>query len=115
MKRDEFKCKSCGDDEAQLSVHHKKYVYGKDVWDYPDSNFITVCMECHDKITISKKMVKELIDDNFVDDEELCGLLCILKELKGETPYVLQQVCKSIPAIIGDSNSDLKLIFKKNG
>ncbi|MBK6482221.1 MAG: hypothetical protein IPG01_03595 [Chitinophagaceae bacterium] len=30
-----------------LQVHHKRYIQGRDLWDYNDSDLITLCKECH--------------------------------------------------------------------
>lgn len=33
-----------------LQVHHKRYVENKEIWDYQDSDLITLCKECHSLI-----------------------------------------------------------------
>jgi len=43
MARDDFKCVFCKDATRTLHVHHKKYVRGKEPWDYQDSDLITLC------------------------------------------------------------------------
>jgi hypothetical protein len=47
MQRDDFTCQLCGDKESTLHVHNKSYNFGKDPWEYDDSNFITYCEICH--------------------------------------------------------------------
>jgi hypothetical protein len=47
MQRDGFKCLACGDTETSLQVHHKKYVSGKEPWEYLNSDLITLCEHCH--------------------------------------------------------------------
>ena len=47
MQRDDWRCKHCGNPNNTLHVHHLKYKKGKDPWDYPDDNFITLCEKCH--------------------------------------------------------------------
>lgn len=47
LNRDNFTCKCCGAKESTLHVHHFKYLKGNMPWEYPDSNFITMCYECH--------------------------------------------------------------------
>lgn len=47
LGRDNFTCKSCGSQENTLHVHHFTYQKGKEPWDYPDNNFITLCEFCH--------------------------------------------------------------------
>ena len=47
MQRDNFKCCLCGDDKTTLNVHHIKYGYNTNPWNYPNDNFITLCQDCH--------------------------------------------------------------------
>ena len=55
LDRDEYACQICGDTEETLHVHHKKYVWGNDPWDYDDDVFVTLCEECHGEVSTSKK------------------------------------------------------------
>src|SRR5688500_15701059 len=47
MSRDKFTCKACGSKDLTLHVHHFTYQYGKKPWEYPNDNFITLCVDCH--------------------------------------------------------------------
>jgi hypothetical protein len=48
LVRDNHTCQSCYTHSGiTLHAHHKKYDKNKDPWDYPDSNFITLCEVCH--------------------------------------------------------------------
>lgn len=47
LNRDDWKCKSCGDKEKTLHVHHTGY-RGTDPWDTPDNMLITLCEDCHE-------------------------------------------------------------------
>jgi hypothetical protein len=49
LDRDGFKCQLCMNENEQLVVHHKKYVKGKEPWDYDADHLITLCKSCHDK------------------------------------------------------------------
>lgn len=50
MKRDDCKCRICGD-TYMLNIHHivydNKY---NDPWDYPDNMLICLCGKCHDYV-----------------------------------------------------------------
>jgi hypothetical protein len=48
FERDEWMCRSCCDSENTLIVHHLSYSQGKDPWDYPLENFLTLCKSCHE-------------------------------------------------------------------
>lgn len=64
MKRDKFTCQLCGDKETTLNVHHKKYTYGKDPWDYENSMLITLCEHCHKEVEyIKRREVKHDFDE----------------------------------------------------
>lgn len=57
LQRDDFKCLHCECDDKELHVHHRWYEFGKDIWDYPDQCFETLCHECH-------KLIEECIKEN---------------------------------------------------
>ena len=48
-KRDKYTCQMCGNHKT-LQVHHKHYIKGKLAWEYEDSNFITLCRDCHKEV-----------------------------------------------------------------
>lgn len=47
MQRDNFQCQYCFSKSKSLTVHHKYYTKGKDVWDYPDESLVTLCHDHH--------------------------------------------------------------------
>lgn len=63
MQRDNFKCQGCNSKEKTLHVHHKTYIFGKNPWDYTDTNFITLCFECHEIEESFKTDVSDYIHD----------------------------------------------------
>ncbi len=46
LERDNFTCQVCMSNE-DLQVHHKKYLWDKKAWDYPNEYLITLCMHHH--------------------------------------------------------------------
>lgn len=58
LKRDKFTCLLCRDKETELQVHHLKYEFGRDPWEYELTNFQTLCKYCH-KICDHVKGFKE--------------------------------------------------------
>jgi len=53
FERDNWKCRNdkCQSPEhTPLAVHHKSYVAGRDPWDYPPTNLVTYCEQCHDLV-----------------------------------------------------------------
>ena len=58
--RDEWKCRRCTDDLAQLQVHHLYYTPNTLPWDYPDDALITLCELCHAKVEFYKWLVRNI-------------------------------------------------------
>jgi len=46
--RDDWMCRCCQDNENTLTLHHLTYSPGKEPWDYPPENFLTLCKGCHE-------------------------------------------------------------------
>lgn len=63
LNRDEFKCVECKSDCKTLHVHHKNYIFGNEPWDYPSTNFITLCEDCHQMEEYFKNEFKGLVHD----------------------------------------------------
>lgn len=61
LQRDKWQCKMCKDEETTLHVHHKEYEPKKEPWEYPMSNFVTLCEHCHTEVELLK-------DDNHYDE-----------------------------------------------
>jgi len=51
MQRDDFSCQLCGDTQTELQIHHKKYITGKNPWEYDAKELITLCVNCHKKVS----------------------------------------------------------------
>jgi len=60
FKRDKFKCVSCGSKDRTLHVHHTCYSDGY-LWDVEDSELITLCKSCHEKLTEDLRDIKSAI------------------------------------------------------
>lgn len=50
IQRDNFTCCACGAFGKTLNVHHLSYDKNKEYWNYPNSNFVTLCSDCHKKL-----------------------------------------------------------------
>lgn len=50
IQRDVFTCCACGAFGKTLNVHHLSYDKDRKYWDYPNSNFVTLCSDCHRKL-----------------------------------------------------------------
>lgn len=87
LQRDNFQCKQCTSNEKELHVHHRWYQFGKEIWDYPEDCFETLCYECHQYIEMCIKdatsdmqlMIRKTVLDQ--DDYDIiCRLLLYLSE-----------------------------------
>ena len=53
MCRDGFACVECGDATTTLNVHHRRYVRGREPWEYAGDLLVTLCERCHEFFTKS--------------------------------------------------------------
>lgn len=51
LQRDGYTCTECNDTTNTLHVHHRYYLKGADPWEYPDEALVSLCKDCHQKIT----------------------------------------------------------------
>lgn len=39
-----------------MQVHHRKYIHGREAWDYSDEDLVTLCKRCHAKLHVTEKI-----------------------------------------------------------
>jgi len=61
MDRDGFCCSHCYSKEKTLNVHHLIYKKNANPWDYDPSELLTLCEECHEKLTKSLSEINNII------------------------------------------------------
>jgi 5-methylcytosine-specific restriction endonuclease McrA len=60
-----------------MQVHHKRYVVGKELWEYDDNDLITLCKDCHTtfhqnhKIDIYDNFGKEIISSQLYNVQDI--------------------------------------------
>lgn len=47
FQRDNWSCKSCGNKDKPLHIHHLFYFKDKEPWEVEDGFLLTLCEECH--------------------------------------------------------------------
>lgn len=47
LQRADFECECCGDNRSTLHVHHRRYIKGRDPWDYESDDLFSLCEACH--------------------------------------------------------------------
>jgi 5-methylcytosine-specific restriction endonuclease McrA len=61
FQRDAFTCQKCGDEKSTLHVHHWRYLFGRDPWEYSDEDLVTLCQSCHEQETnFHREVLKKL-------------------------------------------------------
>ena len=70
LQRDNFKCVSCGLKDY-LEVHHKYYIWGRNVWEYDNEVLVTLCSKCHKNIHLFDTIEWKMCEDGYYKDIEL--------------------------------------------
>lgn len=100
LSRDNFTCQICGSKDETLHVHHLSYTQGKEIWDYPNENLITLCEFCHDTEHELKSNFYDIIrilNSMGVTYHELMHLLyCVYKEIDRGNQYIINDMTKDI-------------------
>ncbi len=60
LELDDYKCQRCHNEEIVLNIHHLHYIRGKEPWEYKDKDLITLCMPCHEAVTLFKISEEEI-------------------------------------------------------
>ena len=68
-------CDNCGEESLPLHVHHARYMWGREPWEYGDDELQTVCEVCHSTWTSAGKKWKEVTASNHPHFVELSGLV----------------------------------------
>ncbi len=89
MNRSDGTCQICHKRSRNLDIHHKLYIEGKNLWDYPDRLLQVLCGDCHDRWHLEHKYLT-------VKESELhkhmvtCPYCARERELKG---YIYCKYC----------------------
>ena len=62
FERDKWKCVNCDDGKNELQVHHYRYEWGQDPWEYENEDLDTVCKGCHEYFEFVKEAIKQNLD-----------------------------------------------------
>jgi hypothetical protein len=61
LERANWTCQRCGSVDRQLHAHHKVYLRGHRLWDYPDDLLECLCERCHDLAHAQKSRLDLLV------------------------------------------------------
>lgn len=70
-----YTCTSCGADEKQLHVHHKRYVKGRNIWEYELFELVVVCEECHQYAHGERELLNLVLCAEAANLQEITHLL----------------------------------------
>jgi hypothetical protein len=60
LNRAEFKCERCFGGEETLHVHHKRYVKGRQAWEYDAQELLALCASCHECVHEEQERLGDL-------------------------------------------------------
>jgi len=87
MNRDGWRCLHVGcaarqNPRVMLVVHHRRYVAGREPWDYPPEDLVTLCENCHEIIhqNDAQDIQTDFVENRFYRWREIGSLV-------GHTPY----------------------------
>lgn len=79
LDMDGHRCLLCGEKDeillghhAVLNVHHLRYEKGKEPWEYPDSDLVTLCHKCHG--TIHELGIELEARKSKISSDWICGI-----------------------------------------
>jgi 5-methylcytosine-specific restriction endonuclease McrA len=77
-----WSCCICDEKKKTLHVHHKKYIDGRNIWDYEYDDLTVLCDDCHKKIHEAISNITTKINEN-IPLLDLTTLNDIVKSIEG--------------------------------
>ena len=82
----EWMCSNCGDESNTLNVHHKRYVRGRDPWEYDIEELQSLCEFCHGAMHSAKACLESAVSRLSPEDVRrvagyACGLVCAAEDV----------------------------------
>lgn len=77
LERDKFTCQLCEAKDKELQVHHRIYHRGVDPWNYDSNLLVTLCVECHEHVTLFKQGV-----GLYADEPHTHNCLCMIVKMR---------------------------------
>lgn len=99
MQRDKFMCKSCGEENETLNVHHLAYNNKSMIWEYDNEELLTLCESCHSNISYDVKNSISIIRRVSTETDISYLYFDILAKLEGSMPDELLKISKIIQII----------------
>ena len=96
IKRDNHSCQLCSE-EGLLQVHHAwGYRVGLEPWEYNIDELITLCPDCHTKISNGVKRAIELVWEMAQNVNQIESLVVLMEELKSTYPIHREKIADMV-------------------
>jgi hypothetical protein len=109
LDRDGFSCCSCGDKESTLHIHHKRYLKGKEPWEYENDLLVTLCEDCHKRWDILRSEIIEIIDSLFCM-EDLTAYRDLLNKIKDYPFWDIDRLTEALEIFRKINNNSLEIV-----
>jgi hypothetical protein len=83
LKDADFSCENCGNNEEELSVHHRFYKKGAKPWEYENGDLVVYCKKCHEEWHEAKKEL-DIIIGNIPDKSSLHRIIGYALAVSGD-------------------------------
>lgn len=64
LNASDFACDLCGDKTVTLHVHHRRYIKGRQPWEYAIEELQTLCKECHASHHEEREVLDRLVAES---------------------------------------------------
>lgn len=112
LERSGFACEACADTTSTLHVHHKRYVKGREPWDYSASELVSLCKNCHSGDHDARQAIDELLAlaaPHEINWDRLVGLIagfvftCSNQDIDSHLVKIVREHAKCEPGRLADS------------
>lgn len=110
-----FTCGSFGDAKTELHVHHKRYIKGRQPWEYELGDLTVVCKHCHSFLEFAKKGNLNLL--SIIKRETVGGIFFMFssfKDIKDNNEKIYMAIYNEhglVPLIILESD-DIWMMYQ---
>lgn len=94
LNLDNFTCQLCNCKDKTLHVHHLCYNRGANIWDYPNTQLITLCQSCHEwEHEINLSLVTHEINTLGLTNVEIYTLLAeVIKQITNGNEKIIKEI-----------------------
>lgn len=115
-----FECGDCGANEAQLHVHHRRYVKGRLIWEYALDELDVLCASCHEVAHEKKDALIGLIfgpDGWEIGIDRVLGYATAVKSFTGDDEWLIlssAEFCAGVADAYGITENEVVNLAMEN-